>query len=90
MAQDIVTERNFPNFPRDNNQGFDPNRPRDQFDPRVPQLDRDYEDYEERYPKQEYEFTTEDYIFLSIRCFTLLVCLLSIILVLVNIGRGNR
>ena len=63
---------------------------RDNFDPRIPAVSDDFEDYEERYPKLEYELTDEDKIFFAVRCLTLLICFVGMILVLVNIARGNR
>lgn len=64
----------------------------DSFDPRrVPPSEIDIYDYEEAYPQiPKSPETAEQKTFYAIRCLTTFVCLVSIILVLVNIARGNR
>jgi len=57
------------------------------FDPRNPSQ----YDYEEFYPDDEkYELSGKDYIVFGVRILTLLLCLVSLILILVNIARGYR
>jgi len=59
------------------------------FDPRLP-LDENFNDYEELYPKEKPELTTEGIIYMAVRCQTVFWCIVGIILLLVNIIRGNR
>ena len=59
------------------------------FDPRL-QLDDNYNDYEELYPKEKPDLTTEGIIYMAIRCQTVFWCIVGLILLLVNIIRGNR
>jgi len=76
MSQSIVTPRTSSSSPG--------------FDPRNPTLSDKY-DYEEFYPDDEkYELSGKDYIVFGVRILTLLLCLVSLILILVNIARGYR
>jgi hypothetical protein len=82
--QQIVTQRTT-------NDDFHSDNTQPDFDPRLPPPTFDnYEDYEERYPKEDYILETKNIIFMAVRCATLFICLVSLILVLVNIARGNR
>lgn len=58
------------------------------FDPRIP-VTEDIQ-CEELYPKEDYELTKEEIIFFAIRCLTFFICVVSIVIVLVNIARGNK
>lgn len=76
MSRNIVTERGF------SDQSFDPRRPTFEQD--------DFEDYEELHPKIYEELETDDIIFFAIRCLTVFICLIGLIIVLVNVARGNK
>ena len=75
MSQLIVTERS-------NLDNFNPN-------PRIPTLLED-NNAEEYHPDVPPEMTGQDYIIFAVRILNLILCLVSLILILVNVGRGNR
>lgn len=76
MAQTIVTERGFSGS---------------NFDPRNPILDQEeFEDYEELHPHEFEELEPNTIVLFAIRCLTVFVCLIGLILVLVNVSRGNK
>lgn len=63
--------------------------PLDDFNPRIPTLLED-NDAEEYHPDLPPEMNGQDYIIFAVRILNLILCLVSLILILVNIGRGNR
>ena len=70
--------------------GLDDVFPNDPRSPLVPLLPEDDYDYEEMYPKIQYELSTQDIVLFAVRCLTVFLCILGLVLFLVNIGRGNR
>lgn len=67
-----------------------PSVQQDRFNPQLPPQDNAFEDYEELYPKEEHELVQEEIIFMSLRCLTVFLCIVGLVLLLINIGRGNR
>ena len=59
------------------------------FDPRLTVPNENIQ-CEELYPKEEYQLSSNEIVFFALRCVTLFVCVVSIVIVLVNIARGNR
>ena len=60
------------------------------FNPQNPQLLPDYDYSEEFLPPEDIKLELEDYIVFGVRILVVLLCLASLILILVNVARGNR
>ena len=73
------------------NQDF-PDYDENEINRRLNPLSPDNEEYnyEEYYPPQEYDLQTIDYVLMSIRCAITLLCVISIVLIFVNLCRGIR
>ena len=63
----------------------------DRFNPRQPGFGRpDFQDYEELYPIEERELEPLEQFLLIFRCFTVLLFVLLLVVVILNVFRGNR
>ena len=62
----------------------------DDYRPLDPRIHDEHEDYEELYPKEDYDLQLADIITMVCRCSVILLFIISYVFVFINVARGHR